>query len=182
MREQLFPVSGWLRFPVVARFKIQATTNGATTDGITAVETSQITFLNFSREINYSKSSTFGDAYDAVSALDDLVITSSTWSEKCRLVYSYLPAGIYRINTSVSISTTTTTNVSLQLLDIYASSGTMYTVYNRTSTHPAGTFYYQTTEFLTAAEGAHVLLLQVSSPNAVTFTCKQTILDCWRVY
>jgi len=170
-----------LSLPAGSRVKIQVSTNGTTADNITTTDTTQLTVVNFDAWSPDGLSEVFGDNFNVMTSIDDLIVSTASYYEKCRMTYYQIEAGVYRITTNISITTTATTTINVQIIDIHTNSGNTYTVYNKTIVHGAGTYYFSSTDYANISDGAHQLVLQLSSPNAVAYTAKNATIDSWRV-
>lgn len=168
--------------PSGSKIKLQVATNGLSSDNIFVTDTTQFTVINFNAwEPSEEMYPVFGDNFNIVTSNDDLLITSATHQEKCRLIYHYMGAGVYRFTTNMAITTTTNTNINIQIIDIHSESSNTYILYNKTVSHPPGTIFFTSTDFSNIAEGAHHFILQISSPDNVSFTTRNVTIDCWRV-
>ena len=170
-----------LNLPSNSRVKIQSATNGTTADAITTTDATQLTVICFNQWDPDAMTTVFGDNFNIVTSFDDLTVTSATYAERCRLVYYYMSAGVYRFSTHFTLVTTVQTSLTLQVIDIHTESGNTYTVFNKTVSYPAGTVFVSTHDVFNVVEGAHQFIFQLSSPNAVAFTTRNVTVDCWRV-
>ena len=174
--------SALLNLTANSRVKIQAASNGTTADGITVgIDGSYVNLINFNDlSLEYLNDGIFGTHFGMIAAADDLLVNAATYIEKCRIVQHNLSAGIYRISTNTAFLTTAQTTLNLQLIDIHSSTGNSYIVYTKTIEYPIGTHTFTSVDYFNALEGAHVLLLQISSPTTVPYIIRNTLLESWR--
>jgi len=175
------PSCSILTLPAGSTIKLSAATNGAITDNVTVSDSSTFTLLNFAPYQFSDKDVVFGDEFSVVTSLDELIVDSNTFNEKCRITYFGIPSGIYRMCTNVCFTTTAQTTISYQLLDVHTDSSNTYTLVTKTINLPIGTMYHMCVDFLNIPTGSHHLILQFSSPNLTPYICKDVTLDIWRI-
>lgn len=172
-----------LNLPANSKVKIHAASSGATTDDMRVVlDNSQINFLNFYDLAQEDGDGVmFGTKFNLISSPEDVLVSTVAYVEKCRLLNHSLEAGIYRVGTNATFSTTAQTVINIQLLDAHATSGNTYVVYTKTLDLPIGTHSHSSADFVNALDGSHVFILQLSSPNVIPYTVKNCGLETWRV-
>jgi len=166
------------------RIKVQATSNNGHLDMNQFADSCTISLCKFttstlasSRAINTA--SVFGNNFHVVTSKDLLTIATSNPVEKCRLVTTYIPAGIYRVGGRCDYVLQNANDTAQYILTHYASNGSVTVLSNQQRT--VSQTIFMTLDYIFVPEGINTFTMQLASTNSTPLTLQNAFIEFWQV-